>query len=240
MDAEAFYRLTELDRVNWPEFRDSILQFGHGSLVGEPRTYPGYSSWPLVRVGARLWPSLDRVLRSRRSARPLGTDLPSRKTLSRLLFFAHGVHDLHHRGPTPSSGGLQCSELYLVNFTTSWLPMGLYHYDRAGHHLSQISAQVDRAQWETMLPSLPLVGGGAFVWVLVGDGARIAEKYSSRGYRFLLLEAGHLMQNLCLLSASLGLCTIPLGGCFEHEVAQMFALPRTDLVTYVGVAGSLM
>lgn len=240
MDSEAFYRLTELDRANWPEFRDRILHVDHDPLASEPRSYPGYPACPLDRVGARLWPSLDSVLRSRRSARPLGTDLPSRKTLSRLLFFAHGVHGSHPRGPTPSSGGLQCSELYLVNFTTTWLPIGLYHYDRGGHHLSQIATQADRAHWQTMIPSLPLVGGGSLVWVLVGDGARVAKKYSSRGYRFLLLEAGHLMQNLCLLSASLGLCTVPLGGCFEHEVAQVFVLPHTDLVTYVGVAGSLM
>jgi len=239
MNAETSYRLTELDRANWPEFRDQIVHFEHDAAASEPRTYPGYPAWPLDRVGARLWPSLDRVLRSRRSVRPLGTDLPSRKTLSRLLFFAHGVHGSLQRGPTPSSGGLQCSELYLVNFTNAWLPMGLYHYDRFGHHLSQIAAHADRAQWETMIPSLPLVGGGAFVWVLVGDGARIAKKYSSRGNRFLLLEAGHLMQNLCLLSASLGMGTVPLGGCFEHEVAQRFVLPRTDLVTYVGVAGSV-
>ena len=93
---------------------------------------------------------------------------------------------------------------------------------------------------ETMVPSLPLVGGGSLVCVLVGDGARIKMKYDLRGYRFLLLEAGHLMQNLSLLSASLGLCSVPLGSFLEREIAQAFVLPRTDLVTYVGVTGSLM
>jgi len=238
MAPDAFHRLTELDRTNWPEFRDKILHFEPDAPLGEPRSYPGYPCWPLDRVRARLWPPLDRVLRSRRCANRLGTELPSRKTLSRLLFFAHGSHDTHSRGPTPSAGGLQCLELYCVNFSTGWLPAGLYHYDRAGHHLSQIAPHADRTHWQTIVPSLPLVDGGSLVWVLVGDGARVEKKYGSRGYRFLLLEAGHLMQNLCLVSASLGLCTVPFGGFFEAKIAQMFTFGRTDVVAYLGVLGA--
>jgi SagB-type dehydrogenase family enzyme len=236
MTPGAFYRLTELDRTNWPDIRDQILAFEHEEPV-EARRYPGYPRWQLDRVGARLWPSLDRVLRSRRSPRQFGNNLPSRKTLSRLLFFAHGVHDSLSRGPTPSAGGLQCLELYLVNFHNSWLPSGLYHFDRAGQHLAQIAANADRSHWQTMIPSLLLVEGGSLLWVLVGDGARVERKYGPRGYRFLLLEAGHLMQNLCLLSTSLGLSTVPLGGFFESEIAQAFSLPGADVVAYVGVAG---
>ena len=237
MTPDAFYRLTELDRTNWSELGDQVLHFAHEEPLGEPRTYPGYPRWLLDAVRARLWPSLDRVLRARRCVRRLSTELPSRRILSRLLFFAHGSHDTLWRGPTPSAGGLQCLELYCVNFTNEWLPAGLYHYDRAGHHLSQIAAQADRAHWQTIVPSLPLVEGGSLVWVLVGDGARVEKKYGPRGYRFLLLEAGHLMQNLCLASTSLSLCTVPLGGFFEGDLARAFALPPSDVVTYLGVLG---
>jgi hypothetical protein len=180
---DAFYRLIELDRTNWPEFRDQILHFDPNAAMSQPRSYPGYPRWPLDRVRARLWPPLDRVLRSRRCARRLGTALPPRTTLSRLLFFAHGSHDPHGRGPTPSVGGLQGLELYGVTFAAGWLPAGLYHYDRAGHHLSQIAPHADRAHWHTIVPSLPFIEGGALVWVLVGDGARVEQKYGARGYR---------------------------------------------------------
>lgn len=238
MTPDAFYRLTELNRANWPEIRDQILHFEHEAALGEPRSYPGYPRWPLERVGARLWPPLDRVLRGRRSLRRLGTDLPSRRRLSRLLYFAHGVHDTLGRGPTPSSGGLQSLELYLANFSTGWLPAGVYHYDRARHHLSQVAAAAERTHWQGMVPSLPLVEGGALLWIVVGDAARIEQKYGPRGYRFLLLEAGHLMQNLCLASASMGLATVPLGGFFEAEIARALTLPASDLVAYLGVAGA--
>lgn len=238
MTDASFYRLTELDRTNWPEVRDKILRFEHEAPLGEPRAYPGFPHWRLDRVRARLWPNLDGVLRARRSLRRLGTQLPDRKTLSRLLLFSHGVHDSLSRGPAPSSGGLQSLELYMVNIAEGWLPAGRYHFDRVRFGLSQIAAGADVSEWQQRAPSLPLVEGGAILWVLVGDGARIEAKYGPRGFRFLLLEAGHLMQNLCLVSWSLGLCTVPLGGFFEQEIAKAFQLPSSDVVAYLGVMGS--
>src|SRR5262249_21279881 len=148
---------TELDRSNWPELRDQILRFEHDAPLGEPRTYPGYPRWPLDPVGARMWPSLDRTLRARRCVRQLATRLPARKVLSRLLRFAHGVHESLARGPTPSSGGLQSLELYVVNLADGWLPAGCYHFDRVRSHLAQLSARAQRSEWQELAPSLPLV-----------------------------------------------------------------------------------
>jgi SagB-type dehydrogenase family enzyme len=232
-----FFHLSELDRTSFPEFRDGVLRAEQQGTTHEPRSYPGYPRWPLDRLRPRLWPALDRVLLARRSARTLDTAPPSRRRLSRLLQFAHGVNAAQHRGPVPSAGGLQSLELYLVVLEPSWLPPGLYHYDRAGHHLSQIAEGADRAAWLEHVPALHLVSGGGLLWVLVGDGARTTAKYGERGYRFLLLEAGHLLQNLCLLSASVGLATVPLGGYLEQEVARAFVLPATDVVLYLGVCG---
>src|SRR5262245_46991107 len=99
-----------LDRTTWPEVRDQILQFTPDGPVGEPRSYPGYPRWPLLRCRPRLWPSLEKVLWSRRSSARLATSLPTRASLSRLLQFSHGVSAADGRGPTPSAGGLQALE----------------------------------------------------------------------------------------------------------------------------------
>jgi len=235
--SHSFFQLSELDRTTFPEFRDRALRGEGEGATAEPRSYPGYPRWPLDRVSPRLWPPLDRVLIARRSARALGTDLPARKALSRLLRVGHGLTASRFRGPVPSAGGLQALELYLVVLESAWLPAGVYHYDRTGHHLAQVVPQAARAEWQERVPAMHLVGGGAFLWVLVGDGARVEKKYGERGYRFLLLEAGHLMQNLCLLSASMGLVTVPLGGYLEQDLARALVLPATDVVVYVGVCG---
>lgn len=229
---------TELDRTTWPEFRERIEQAEAEAAANEPRTYPGYPTWPLPRVRQRRWRRLDAALLERRSDRQLAVTLPAAEVVARLLSLSHGVHAPHGRGPTPSAGGLQALELYLVNFANGWLPAGVYHYGRAAHLLAQLSADADRAAWRERVPSLHQIDGGSLLWLLVGDTARVEAKYGARGHRFLLLEAGHLMQNLCLVSASLGLSTVPLGGFLEREIARELCLAETDLVLYTGAAGS--
>lgn len=233
----SWLRLTELDRINLPEMVERIAVTEAEGLSNEPRRYPGYPSWPLPRTRRRWWPSLDSVLHARRCHRELQTTLPDARTLGRLLQHAHGSVDELFRGPTPSAGGLQALELFLVHWQPAWLPPGEYHYDRRGHYLSQIVSGADATAWSERVPSLQQVSGGAVLWLLVGDARRVAAKYGERGERFLLLEAGHLMQNLCLLSASLGLCTVPLGGCLEREVAGELRLPTTDRVLCAGICG---
>lgn len=231
------HRSTSLDRTTWPEVRDQILSFRHEEALGEPRGYPGYPSWPLARCRPRVWPSLEKTLGARRSASTLTTLPPAHGTLSRLLQFSHGVSAPDGRGPMPSAGGLQALELYLVNFRDGWLPAGTYHYQRGVHSLAQLAAGEERAAWQMIVPSLELLQGGALLWVLVGDGARMRQKYAGRAERFLLLEAGHLMQNLSLMSQRLGWTTVPLGAFFELDIARCIGLPVEDLVLYVGLFG---
>jgi SagB-type dehydrogenase family enzyme len=165
--------------------------------------------------------------------------LPSARCLGRLLGLSHGITGAAWAGPTPSAGGLQALELYLIVVETDWLPAGYYHYDRAGHCLAQLATLASRADVERCFPSLYQFEGGALLWVLVGDGARVRAKYGDRGLRFLLLEAGHLMQNLCLVSAGLGLATVPLGGFFERDLARRLSLLDSDLVLYTGICGGV-
>lgn len=239
MSADASFRATELDRCTYPAWREAIgeAEASGAALPSPPRSYPGYPRWTLERVRPRWWPSLDGAMLRRRCLYPLGTSLPSRRILSRLLQISHGITGEHSRGPVPSAGGLQALELYMGVLTEDWLPSGWYHYDRAGHYLSQLVSGLDRDSLRDIIPSLERMEGGVLLWLAIGDGERVAAKYAERGWRFLLLEAGHLMQNLCLVSASLGLATVPLGGFFERELARRLMLLDGDEVLYAGLLG---
>ena len=243
--------LVELDRTSFPRWRDRIARAeaeheAGGGVPALPRGYPGHPWWQLPRVRRRVRPSLDSALTQRRSTRELATVMLPISVLARLLWFGHGAHlptDVHAggpRGPVPSAGGLQALELYLAIFESGWLPAGFFHYDRVQHGLALVAPAVTRLECERdLVPALATVAGGAFLWILVGDGARVQHKYGERAARFLVLEAGHLMQNLCLLSSSLGLATVPLGGFYERALASHLALLPGDLVLYAGVCGKL-
>lgn len=228
---------TELDHTNAAELAARIAFAEETGIDNTPRGYAGYPTWDLPSCKSRWRPAFDVVLQRRRCYRKLDSRLPSQEVLGRVLQFSHGIADDLYRGPTPSAGGLQSLELYLVHWQSGWLPPGVYHYDRRGHFLSQVVASADAEYWLRRVPSLQQIEGGAIVWLLVGDSARESAKYDLRAERFLLLEAGHLMQNLCLVSESVGYCTAPLGGCLEGEVARTLQLLSTDRVLYAGVFG---
>lgn len=239
MDPESpsWFRLTELDRSNAPELTERIQQAELGAIENSPRSYPGYPHIPLPEFKRRWWPSFDRVVTTRRSDRQLQFQFPDSVVLGKILGLSHGVTGSGQRGAVPSAGGLQALELYLIHWQPAWLPAGAYHFDRVRRDLAQVRPVARPEVWHDLIPSLQHVEGGSIIWLIVGDSARVKAKYGHRAERFLLLEAGHLMQNLCLASASLGLSTVPLGGAYELEIQRELCLPETDVVLYCGQCG---
>ncbi len=241
--ALALLDLTRLDAATLPAFRDGALAAEAAGVTHALRRYPGHPTLTLPRPRPRRLTALDATLLGRRAVRHLGAEIPSRKTLGTLLGLSFGVHASTGRGPTPSAGGLQSLSLYVAVLGEGWLAPGAWHYDREAHALAHLDAPPAPAapsspvDWRSLLVSADQFVGGALLWILVGDGRAIGRKYGDRAARFLLLEAGHLMQNLCLLSHSLGLCTLPLGGVLDDEVARALTLLPTDRVLYAGVCG---
>jgi nitroreductase len=71
---------------------------------------------------------------------------------------------------------------------------------------------------------------------LFGDCSRDRDvsrfKYGLRGYRFVLLEAGHLAQNVLLVCEGLRLAAVPIGGFYDR--------PLDDLLGADGVNESIL
>jgi SagB-type dehydrogenase family enzyme len=53
-------------------------------------------------------------------------------------------------------------------------------------------------------------------------------KYGLRGYRFVLLEAGHAAQNALLAAAALALAAVPLGGFYDRRVDELIEADGVD------------
>ena len=67
--------------------------------------------------------------------------------------------------------------------------------------------------------------------------ARTQTKYGPRGYRYVLLEGGHVAQNLCLMAAERGLGSLCMGGFIDAALNRFLDLaPLAEGAIYtVGV-----
>jgi SagB-type dehydrogenase family enzyme len=66
--------------------------------------------------------------------------------------------------------------------------------------------------------------GAAMIVFITAFFERTIFKYGDRGYRFILLEAGHVAQNLNLVSNALGLGSLNIGGFFDREIDDFLNL----------------
>jgi SagB-type dehydrogenase family enzyme len=210
-----------------------------GAPIARSRYYPGFPEFQLQRPGRRRWRNIFTALAGRMSQRNLSSEPLDSRELSELLYWSHGTMRAGAAGPVPSSGGLQSLELYLVNLVPGWLATGVYHFCRDRHSLAQLSLGCSRERWRSLIPSMDHVSGGSLLWIVVGSGELIAEKYGERSQKLLCLEAGHLMQNICLVATTLNACTVPFGGFLERQIARELQLCRTDQVLYAGILGKL-
>ncbi|MBB2909820.1 SagB-type dehydrogenase family enzyme [Streptosporangium becharense] len=170
---------------------------------------------------------LDEALTGRESARGFGPGPIATADVAKVLRCAYGVTRSNADGTyprpfrtVPSGGALYPLELYVWARDVTGLGRGLHHYDPTTHELHDLG---------------PFEAGGCFVQkdlvaaapavVLVSAiFQRSAYKYGERGYRFVLIEAGHAVQNAVLAACGRGLAAVPVGGYFDRELDALMGL----------------
>jgi SagB-type dehydrogenase family enzyme len=159
---------------------------------------------------------------SRRSRRSFGTRPLELTRLATLLHAAYGVTATMDGTPqdlrtVPSGGALYPLELYVAAHRVEGLDPALYHYDPLRHGLEHLRPLESPAGPELSPYGEPLAESAAVV-AMTAMFWRSRFKYGARAYRFALMEAGHVGQNLLLAAAALGLDAVPLGGFYDREV----------------------
>ena len=162
-----------------------------------------------------------RVLLGRKSTRYFSTEGISLKDLSELLTLSCGLFDSEQETDAhctikrtyPSAGGRYPIEVYPVVLRSNDLVKGIYHYNVADNTLELIKAGDYTAQTKDFYSNQSLELDIDFpcliLCTMVFD--RTMEKYCEKGYRFILLDAGHMGQNLYLVAEYLGLGIVGLG-----------------------------
>jgi len=135
-------------------------------------------------------------------------DLKALSTIFRLTYSLtararHAGGDIYYRS-VASAGALYPAEIYVAAADVAPLEDGLYHFSIARHGLSLLRSgrfsllgQSETSGLDTTYPVLTFLITAIFF--------RSAWKYRERSYRYHLLDAGHLIENLILALKALGL-----------------------------------
>ncbi|MDF9747477.1 SagB/ThcOx family dehydrogenase [Natrinema salsiterrestre] len=249
--SEIFHENTKVQQVN-PKFVRSIEHFSQISEKNNGIYNPSAKrvDRPLIDLPEPepLEHSLSDVINARQSVRTFKRDPITAESLSRVLWYGCGpvgdtlasVNDVEVRGRGyPSAGGLYPVEPYVILLDGDDLNTGVYYYEASEHGLRTVK-QMERGE---LVEHVQTFTGGdtlsfdrvSVLFVLTGSFWKNKIKYGPRGYRFTLLEAGHLAQNLQLVATALGYGTCNSGGLDESRVDPFLGVNGVDESTIYGI-----
>ena len=147
-----------------------------------------------------------------------------------MLLLTAGLSDggrRHH----PSSGALYPIETYAVVHNVADVERGVYHYSPENHLLEQVRAGDFRTYVVEHGLNQQFLGECAAVIYLTLIFQRMRFKYGERSYRYGLIEAGHLGQNLYLAATSVGLGACAVGAYDDQGIEELLAIDGRDEVS---------
>jgi SagB-type dehydrogenase family enzyme len=200
-----------------------------------------YDQYPVVPLPAErlsLALPLGEVLTRRASARNYGPYSLRLTELATILHFAYGITRSNEGTgfprpfrAVPSGGALYPLEIYFHSASLEQERPGLYHYNPLRNELRLLREGDCSTAIARGLVSFQsqLAIDACAVLFLTAIFERSTFKYGARGYRFVLLEAGHVAQNINLVAAALGLGCVNIGGYYDRQIDEFLDL---DSVTH--------
>ncbi len=194
-------------------------------------SYKRYDGYPTIKLSPQkrgqdsqsLWDVISR----RRCERNYSQTPIAKESLSRILHHGYGQtghfqangNDVYLRA-APSAGALYPLDIYPLIHNVSGIENGLYHYDVQDHTLESLRPgdflpkmypliQPSNNEW--------LTSAGAVLFV-TATFKRNQLKYGDRGYRGVLLDAGHVSQNILLSCTALGYSACIIVACLDDQV----------------------
>lgn len=186
------------------------------------------------------------LLYSRESCRQFQQRTMSQVSLSTLLAGSYGVTRVSQLPDNltalfravPSAGALYPLELYMVVENVEGMADGLHHYNVRDHSLELLKDKAEAANLRSALLTESFIHNANLVLYLAAVFKRTQKKYGPRGYRYVLLEAGHVAQNICLLAEEQGLGSLCMGGFLDAKLNHLLGLSRgQEAVVYAVAVG---
>ncbi|MEZ5016131.1 MAG: SagB/ThcOx family dehydrogenase [Flavipsychrobacter sp.] len=223
-------------------------------VISKPNyTYHGY---PSVSLKQNILTDKDKqedydMFLKRQSRREFADKPLSFASLSNILFAGDGVNrkEKHADGvewnmrTAPSPGGLYPIDIYCVIQNVATVEPGLYMYSPVENCLYLISKasrdELNEQLNASMRPMRKTVANSAVSIMLVSNMMRAKFKYKERAYRFALLEAGHIAQNISLAVEMEDAGAVCVGGFMDDALNEMLDVDGLEtMVQYCILIGT--
>ncbi|MBI5318622.1 SagB/ThcOx family dehydrogenase [Bradyrhizobium sp.] len=211
--------------------------------------YDGHPRYALPAPTTQLSLSVQDAILRRRTARKLAAVPMSLEALASLLSLGYGITS-DNRGnvfsrsfrAAPSGGALYPLEIYFHSVAIEGLPPGLFHYNPTRHDLRHLrDGDLSRDIAGGLLFQREIPEESSIVIFLTALFDRSTFKYGGRGYRFALLEAGHVAQNLNLAAVAMGLGVRNMGGYLDRHMDGLLGIDGCNHSTvYMLAIGKLI
>lgn len=185
-------------------------------------------------------------LRDRRSHRKFIEENLSLKELSFLLWATQGVQEIRGNNyatlrPVPSGGARHAFETYIYVNRVEGLRKGLYRYSALSHELLFIK-DIDNSE--------DIIGATAAGQKFVAQSAAVFYwscvpyrgewRYDISAHKVMLLDAGHVCQNLYLACEAIGCGTCAIAAYDQARVDKFLELDgQEEFTIYISPVGKL-
>lgn len=203
-----------------------------------------FPSLPLPpAAGSKLSPLFEK----RRSCRTFDPRPLALSIVSEILAGAYGITRINSitdestplcSRPLPSAGGLYPLEIYLTLQNVEGAGDGLYRYNPLHHFLELVRSGPATQELTPFMNGQPYMEGANVIFFITADFSRTLKKYGPRGYRYLLLEAGHCGQNICLLAVENNLGALCAGGFLDRGLNRFLDLGEHEYNLYCVAVGN--
>ena len=222
---------TTIQQMQQPETVD-VQPFKHYTgvdTISLPR------KWDLSE--ARITP----LLQNRRSLRAYSSE---KITLGELAFMLWGSQGITAQAgkylfrTSPSGGALYPIETYLSVHRVEDVEPGLYHFDPELFQLERLTDHSIGDQLVTGCLNQKFVAASSITFVWSAVFHRNLNKYGNRGMRYILLDAGHICQNVLMAAEAVGCGGCPVAAFFDGELNTLLDLDgEQESVLYLASVG---
>ncbi len=190
---------------------------------GVHKTYPRMEQIKLPSP-EKLSLSLTEALEQRTSHLGVGkSGVLSMDILSTLLGNALKKRDSSLHRNYPSGGGLYPIETYIITNTLNESIPSVFHYNPTLHVLEKLWAIPEEIPLKELIVQKDIPPFSTII-IFTSVWKRSSAKYGDFTYMLALLEAGHMSENLLLVSTALGLHSRPVAGFDDSMINKLLDL----------------